>query len=259
MKGGIMNSIQGDYSVFDRFNFERKPVGVKFLSIKPEGIERAKKKVALCEMFNEALESGPFYVQKEDFICVETLVLGMEDPEPVFVSGVAGGEAGLYREIRANRRAYQFIPRMMRGSVNYVVFSPADQLTFDPDVLIVTANNMEQARNILRAEGYSSGNPWSAQGTPILACSWLYVYPVLSGKINYTVTGLHLGMRAINSSIPEGLFVISIPWNLLPTVMDNLRDENLYVEWQSANREEHFAKFNDHCAKLRKQMPNYPD
>ena len=254
-----MDSTREDYSVFDRFNFERKPVGVKFLPIKPEGIERAKKKVALCEMFNEALESGPFYVQKEDFICVETLVLGMEDPEPVFVSGVAGGEAGLYREIRANRKAYQFIPKMIRGSVNYVVFSPVDQLTFDPDVLIITANNMDQARNILRAEGYSSGNPWSAQGTPILACSWLYVYPVLSGKINYTVTGLHLGMRAIKSSIPEGLFIISIPWNLLPTVMDNLKDENLYVEWQSANREEHFAKFNAHCAELRKLMPNYQD
>ena len=26
---------QRDYSVFDRFNFERKPVGVKFLITKP--------------------------------------------------------------------------------------------------------------------------------------------------------------------------------------------------------------------------------
>ena len=69
-----MSSNTLDYSVFDRFNFERKPVGVKFLPIRPEGIERAKKKVALCEMFNEALSSGPFYVQKEDFICVETQV-----------------------------------------------------------------------------------------------------------------------------------------------------------------------------------------
>lgn len=254
-----MKSDPKDYSVFDRFNFERKPVGVKFLPTKPEGIERAKKKVALCEMFIEAPDSGPFYVQKEDFICVETLILGMEDPEPVFVSGIAGGEAGLYREVRANRRVYQFIPKMLKGSVNYVVFSPIDRMTFDPDVLIITADTMEQARNILRAESYSSGNIWSAKGTPILACSWMYVYPVLSGKINYTVTGLHLGMRAIRAPIPEGLFVISIPWTLLPTVMDNLKDENLYIEWQSNSREEHYAKFNAHCEEFRKMMPNYPD
>ena len=254
-----MKSDSKDYSVFDRFNFERRPVGVKFLPIKPEGIERAKKKVALCEMFNEALESGPFYVQKEDFICVETLILGMEDPEPVLVSGVAGGQAGLFKEVRANRRIYQFIPKMMKGSVNYVAFSPIDRMNFNPDVLVITADNMDQARNILRAEGYSSGNIWSAKGSPILACSWIYVYPVLSGKVNYTVTGLHMGMRAINASIPEGLFIISIPWILLPTVMDNLKDENLYTDWESANREEHFAKFNAHCNELRQKMPNYQD
>ena len=146
---------------------------------------------------------------------------------------------------------------MIKGSVNYVAFSPIDRITFDPDVLIVTADNMGQARNILRAEGYSSGNIWSAKGTPILACSWIYVYPAMSGKINYTVTGLHLGMRAIKASLPEGLFIISIPWTLLPTVMDNLKDENLYIEWESANRDEHYAKFNAHCSELRKQMPNY--
>ena len=101
-----MKSDPKDYSVFDRFNFERKPVGVKFLPIKPEGIERAKKKVAFCEMFNESLNRGPFYVQKEDFICVETLVLGMEDPEPVLISGAAGGGAGLFKEVRANREEH---------------------------------------------------------------------------------------------------------------------------------------------------------
>jgi hypothetical protein len=29
-----------DYSIFDKFDFERKPVGIKFLPYKPEGIER---------------------------------------------------------------------------------------------------------------------------------------------------------------------------------------------------------------------------
>jgi uncharacterized protein (DUF169 family) len=252
-----MQPSQIDYSVLERFGFEIKPVGVKFLPLKPEGIKRIENKVAMCEMFYEAHKNGPFYVQKEDFICVEPMILGMVDPEPVFISGLIGGKDRLYRETRACRRVYQFIPRMLKGSVNYVAFSPIDQITFDPDVLIITANNMDQARNILRAEGYSSGNPWSAQGTPILACSWIYVYPAMSGKINYTVTGLHLGMRAMKSPVPEGRFIISIPWILLPTVIDNLKDENLYIESQSANREEHYAKFNALCEQLRQQMPNY--
>lgn len=252
-----MQPNQIDYSVLERFGFEIKPVGVKFLPVKPEGIKRTENRVAMCEMFYQAHKNGPFYVQKEDFICVEPMILGMVDPEPVFISGLIGGTDMLYRETRACRRVYQFIPRMLKGSVNYVAFSPIDQINFDPDVLIITANNMDQARNILRAEGYSSGNPWSAQGTPILACSWIYVYPAMSGKINYTVTGLHLGMRAMKSPVPEGRFIISIPWILLPTVLDNLKDENLYIESPSANREEHFAKFNALCEQLRQQMPNY--
>jgi len=243
-------------SAFERLNLERNPVGVKFLALKPDGIERIKKRVALCEMFYEAQEKGSFYVQKEDFLCVEPLILGMVDPEPVFQSGLAGGEAGLYKEVRANRKVYQYIPKMLKGSVNYVAFSPVDQLTFDPDVLIITAN-VDQARTILRAEGYSSGDMWSAKGTPILACAWIYVYPVMSGKINYTITGLHLGMRAINAPIPQGLFLISVPWNLLPTVLENLQDEGMYKEWQSSGREEHYKKFNEHCAELRQKMPNY--
>jgi uncharacterized protein (DUF169 family) len=248
-----MESTIRDYSAFDRLKLERKPVGVKFLPSKPEGINRIETKLALCEMFWEAQQSEPFYVQKEDFLCVEPIILGMEDPEPVLVSGYVGGSAGLFKEARANRKLYQYAPKLLKGSVNYVAFAAVDRLTFDPDVLIVTAN-VNQARTILRAEGYSTGDKWSSHGTPVLACSWLYIYPVVSGKMNFTITGLSLGMEAINAPIPEGLFVISIPWNVLPTVIENLQDEKMYLSWRSSGREEHFKRFEDRLSQLRKEM-----
>lgn len=248
-----MSSETRDYGVFDRLKLEHKPVGVKFLPAVPEGIQRIPEKQALCEMLLTAQEGPPFYVQKEDLICVEPLVLGMEDPDPVLVSGFAGGAAGLFKEPRANRKLYQYVPRMLRGSVKCLAFSSMDQLTFDPDVLVIVANT-GQARTILRAEGYTSGNEWSCHGTPVLACAWLYIYPVVTGKINFTVTGLSLGMEALNVPIPEGLFIISIPWNLLPTVMENLQDDNLYKSWRTSGRDEHFARFAEHLKDLRKQM-----
>jgi uncharacterized protein (DUF169 family) len=247
-----------DFSSLDKLNLERKPVGVKFLAFKPEGIERTQKRLALCEMFIEAYQSKPFYAQEEDFPCIEPLLLGMKELEPVIISGSVSKNGGMFKESRANRKVFQYIPRMLPGSVNYVAFSSVDQLTFDPDVLIITANVI-QARTILRSEGYSSGDPWSAKGTPILACSWLYIYPFMNGKINYTVTGLSMGMDAINAPIPEGLFIISIPWNLLPTVLENLKDDNLHHSYRAANREEHFKGFHMHLDELRKQLPNYHD
>ncbi len=248
-----MNSSTLDYSAFDKLNLERKPVGVKFLATRPEGIARIEKGPALCEMFKESQEKGPFYVQKEDLVCVEPMLLGMEDPAPPLQSGMAGGKGGLYKEARACRKVYQYLPKMLKGSVNYVAFSPVDQITFDPDVLIVTAN-VKQARQVLRADGYSSGEIWSCQGTPVMACSWLYIYPVLSGKMNFTITGLSLGMEAINMQIPEGLFLISIPWNLLPTVLDNLKDDNLYRSFRAPSREEHFAGFKMTLSQLSEEM-----
>jgi uncharacterized protein (DUF169 family) len=250
-----MGSNARDYSAFDKLNLERKPIGVKFLPTRPEGIERIKEKRAFCEMFKEAQETGPFYAQEDDFMCVEPLLLGMKDPEPVLVSGLAGGTSGLFKEARANRKIYQYIPKMLKGSVNYVVFSPVDRLTFDPDVMVIAAN-VSQARTILRADCYSSGDSWSCQGTPVMACAWLYIYPVLSGKMNFTVTGLSLGMQAINMAFPEGMFLISIPWNMMPTVMENLQDANLYRSWRSSGREEHFKKFDNRLSQLRQEIPH---
>ena len=220
-----MSPTPRDYSVFDKFNFERKPVGVKFLITKPEGVERPDKALNFCEMLKEAQTSSPFYVGKEDFHCIEVLLLGMEDPEPIFVSGLFGAVENLFKEARACRKMYQYLPRMLKGSVKYVAFSPIDQLPFDPDVMVITAT-VSQAQTILRSVGYSTGDYYCSKATPVAACAWIYIYPVLSGEMNYTVTGLGLGMQALDI-LPPGLFLISVPWNLLPTMMENLQE--MYV------------------------------
>jgi uncharacterized protein (DUF169 family) len=235
-----MSSTPRDYSIFDKFNFERKPVGVKFLLIKPEGIRRLDKTLFFCEMFKEAQGREPFFVAKEDWQCVERLLLGMEDPEPMLVSGFFGEKVGLFKEARANRKIYQYLPKMLKGSVNYVAFSSIDKLPFDPDVLVVTATP-SQAQMILRALGYSSGEMYSSKGTPVAACSWLYIYPVLSGELNYTVTGFSTGMKALQV-LPEGLVLISIPWTKLPMIIENLKDLNAGASQQVPNRDEHVKR-----------------
>ena len=215
-----------DYSSLDKFNFERKPVGVKFMITRPEGIKRIDKELNMCEMLKEAQENEPFYVTPEDWVCVgvEQMILGLEDPEPVLVSGIFGGEEGLFQGDNACRAMYDHLPRMQKGSVQYVAFSPLDKLTFDPDVLVMTAT-LPQAQTLLRSINYSTGKPFVSQATPVVACSWIFVYPVVSGELNYFITGLGLGMQALNI-FPPGLFIISVPFQLLPTMLDNVKDMN---------------------------------
>jgi uncharacterized protein (DUF169 family) len=220
-----MSSIQQHLSIFNKFNFERQPVGVKFLLRKPQGIEQLDKSIAFCEMLKEAQQKGlPFYAARENEACAGLIPLGMSDIEPIFGSGQVGPKLEIFKEPRANRRIYQVLPKLERNTVNYVVFSTLEKLSFDPDVLIITANP-SQAEIVLRASSYTNGEIYSSKTTTVLGCAWLYVYPYISGKLNYIVTGLCWGMKALQV-FPEGLILISIPYDLLPTLVHNLQDMN---------------------------------
>jgi uncharacterized protein (DUF169 family) len=244
-----------DYSVLDKLNLERKPVGVKFLSIKPEGIKRIAKRLSFCEMFKEAQTSPPFYVQKEDLKCIEPFILGMEEADPMLVGGLVGEADELFEEARANRKLYQFLPRMVKGSVNYVAFSSVDQLTFDPDVVVFTTN-ATQAYHLLRALNWSSGDMWSARGTSVAACAWIYIYPVLSGEMNLTITGISLGMRTLKV-FPEGLVIISLPWTKLDETLKNLSRMRWKLLSDEITGEEHKKRVDKLFNDLRQKIKNH--
>lgn len=48
----------------------------------------------------------------------------------------------------------------------------------------------------------------------------------MSGELNYVVTGIGYGFRN-QKILPEGLFVISVPYDLIPMLIENLKE----MEW----------------------------
>ena len=218
-----MRPLQTDLSIFEKFKFEKPPVAVKFEFHKPEGIEQIDKNLAFCEMLKEAQQRGtPFYFTKENETCFGTLALGMVDMPPFAESGQIGIKLEIFQEQRANTRLYLELPKIPKGTVNYVVLSPLDKLTFEPDVLILMATP-SQAEIVLRAMSYSTGEIWETKKTGVLGCAWMFIYPYQSGKVNYTVTGLSMGMKA-HEAFPEGWVMISIPYNWIPIITQNLQE-----------------------------------
>jgi uncharacterized protein (DUF169 family) len=213
------------YSVLEKFDFERPPVGVKFLPVKPQGLERPGKLLDFCEMLVEAQNGRAFYVTKDDFTCIGTMLLGMREMDPKFESGLVGPKLGVFKSDRANRRVYQHLPRLSSNLVNYLAFAPLDKMDFDPDILIIMAT-VSQAEILNRARSYTSGEPWTAKATTVAGCAWLYIYPYLTGEINLTVTGFGFGMKA-RRLFPEGRVLLTIPWDRLADVMQNLAE----MEW----------------------------
>lgn len=223
-----------DYSIFSRFDFERQPVGVSFSLKKPEGIRQLDKELGVCEMFKEAQTAEPFYAALENVQC-GTQVMGMTGFPPVMESGQLGKEFSMFKTPSANRRVYDYVPVMPRNTVQYIVHSPLDKLTYDPDVLIFTANP-EQAEILLRASSYSTGQMWNAKGSTCLACAWFYAYPYLSGEINYGISGLGFSMKA-RGVLPAGLVIISVPAEKLSMLMENLQDMEWHPHWFDLGRD----------------------
>jgi uncharacterized protein (DUF169 family) len=220
-----VNSKQLDYSIFDKFNFERKPVGVKYSLEKPEGIKQLDKRLGICEMFKEAQTSQPFYATEENVQCGEHVV-GLVEFPPVMYSGQLGKMFAMFRTPGANRRIYDYVPILPKDSVKYIIHSSLDQMSFDPDILIITANTT-QAEIILRASSYTDGKMWNFKGTTCLACAWIYAHPYLNGELNCTVSGLGYSMKA-REVLPEGLIIITVPFDLLPGLIKDLED----IEWE---------------------------
>jgi uncharacterized protein (DUF169 family) len=179
--------------------------------------------MALCEMLKRAQEGNAFYADKENHICDAGLyVLGQtEAPEP-FLSGEFGAGLKIFEEARSASRLYQYIPKIGKGVINSIAFSPLPKLSFDPDVLIILAKT-SQTEILLRAMSYRTGKMWLSKYSPAIGCAWIFIYPYVTGELNYTITGLGHGMRR-RKLFPEGHQLVSIPFDLLPSMLQALRD-----------------------------------
>jgi len=223
-----MRALQTDLSIFGELKLEKSPVGVKYLFHRPEGIKQLEKKMALCEMLTEAQRSKePFYITRENETCFGAQALGMVPDAP---SAAASGELGvkleLFKDPRANQKLFQSNPNLEKGTVNYVVFAPLDKITFEPDILVLLTD-AKKAEIVLRAMTYSTGELYESKTSTALSCSWLYVYPYVSGKVNYYITGLGFGSIGRKAFEP-GWVLIAIPYNWLPTIAQNLKE----MKWE---------------------------
>ncbi len=242
-----------DYSIFKKFGFERSPVGVSFALKEPKGFRRIDKHLGVCEMFKEAQTSPPFYATVEDVQC-GTQVMGMDGFPPVMVSGQLGKEFCMFKTPAANTRIYDYVPVIPRDTVRYIVHSRLEDLTFDPDVLIITAT-ADQAEIILRASTYTTGKMWNAKGSTCLACAWFYAYPYLTGELNYGISGLGFSMKA-REVLPSGLVIISVPGDMLSMLIENLNDMEWEPEWYRLGRDGFVKGVKDLEARFSADLPS---
>src|SRR4030042_1544847 len=139
-----MSLTKKDLAILDEFSFDVEPVGVKFLVKRPDLIGRIDETMAFCEMIKKAQEGSAFFVDKENHTCEAGLyALGQVDAPESYMSGEFGAGLKIFEEPRSASRLYQYVPRIGKGVVNYIAFSPLNSLPFDPDVLIILSKTSQ--------------------------------------------------------------------------------------------------------------------
>lgn len=228
-----------DFAILNKFDFDVEPVGVKFLAKRPDMVEKLTEKMALCEMLKSAQHGNAFYADKESYTCkAPSFLLGLEqDVSEPLVSGEFGAGLGIFEEPRSASRPYEYLPKIRKGVVNYIAFSPLNRLTFDPDLLIMLAKS-SQTEILLRAMSYRTGKMWVSKFSPAIGCAWIFIYPYVTGELNYSITGLGHGMKR-RKLFPEGQQIISIPFDLLPSMLQALQD----MQWILPSYKPDGAKF----------------
>ena len=123
--------LRNDYSPLLSLNVDLPPIGVKFSFFRPNNIAPLEKSVemSLCEILHKAqVDNKPFYFSRENAeTCVGKIILGMESFTGFEMSGQIGERLGVF-EARANQ-IFISSSRIEKDTVNYVLFSPVDQLT----------------------------------------------------------------------------------------------------------------------------------
>jgi uncharacterized protein (DUF169 family) len=214
---------QDDLLILEKFKFDLQPVCIKYVSKIPEKITKLNEKIAFCEMLKKAQSGEVFYSDVFNHTCeAGPYVLGYEDGKEQFLSGQFGAGLEAFKDERAASRVYHYIPKIAKGVIRYVAFAPLDKLQFDPDVIVFLVN-LNHAWILLRAISYKTGKMWSSKCSAVISCSWLMVYPYLTGEINFFSSGLGFGIKR-RKLFPEELQFISIPFDQFHNILEALRE-----------------------------------
>jgi uncharacterized protein (DUF169 family) len=235
-----------DFAVLDRFDFKYAPVGFKFFNVASDleglGLEQLDSNIAWCQMLSEAQKGRAFYATAENHYCEPGIFLsGHGELSALAAGGRIGPPFDIFPDERANRRVYKHITVLAAGSTYATGFSPVSKLTFDPDLLIIACDNMDQGERVLRATQWDTGDMVVSHMTYVMGCNWMFTYPYVTGNINTVWTGVCYGMKMYKLYEP-GRPIVVIPWHHIDRVLRNISEMPWSLPGHTDNKEEAYQK-----------------
>jgi uncharacterized protein (DUF169 family) len=202
------------------------PLAVKMLTSEEEIPQDAKRPLrdygasfTLCQALALGRREGLTVVlDKDSQSCPIALTgLGFVRPE-AYLSGKYT-LAPTNRPAEAQKKAAEAIPRFEFGKFRYILISPIQKASFDPDVIIFYGSGAQVMR-MIQAAVFASGESLTSRSSGAGGCLLPIVEPIVEGKCKYAVPGN--GERRLGL-IADGELAFSMPSNRFEEVVRGLK------------------------------------
>jgi uncharacterized protein (DUF169 family) len=202
------------------------PLAVKMLHSEDEISQDAKRPLrdygasfALCQAFALCRREGlTIVLDKESQSCPIALVgLGFVRPDEYLSGKYALAPAN--QSMKARIRVAEAMPRFEYGKFKYILISPIQSASFDPDVILFYGNGAQVMR-MIQAAVFASGESLTSKSTGAGGCLLTVVAPILEGVCKYTVPGN--GERRLGL-VADGELGFAMPKNRFEEVVSGLK------------------------------------
>jgi uncharacterized protein (DUF169 family) len=202
------------------------PLAIKMLQSEDEISQDAKRPLrdygasfALCQAMALGRRDGlTIVLDKESQSCPIALVgLGFVRPEE-YLSGKYA-LAPTNQPSQARMRAAEAMSRFQFGKFKYILISPIQSASFDPDVIVFYGNGAQVMR-MIQASVFASGENLTSKSTGAGGCLLTVVAPILEGVCKYTVPGN--GERRLGL-VADGELGFAMPKNRFEEVVSGLK------------------------------------
>ena len=202
------------------------PLAIKMLHSEDEISQDAKRPIkdygvsfALCQAFALSRKEGlTIVLDKESQSCPIALVgLGLVRPDEYLSGKYALAPAN--RPSKAQIKAAEAMPRFEYGKFKYILISPIQSASFDPDVILFYGNGAQVMR-MIQAAVFATGESLTSKSTGAGGCLLSVVASILEGVCKYTVPGN--GERRLGL-VADSEFGFAMPKNRFEEVVSGLK------------------------------------
>jgi uncharacterized protein (DUF169 family) len=202
------------------------PLAVKMLTSEEEIPQDAKwplrdygASFTLCQALALGRRDGVTIVlDKDSQSCPIALAgLGFVRPE-AYLSGKYA-LAPTNRPAEAQKKAAEAMPRFEFGKFRYILISPIQRASFEPDVIIFYGSGAQVMR-MIQAAVFASGESLTSRSSGAGGCLLPIVGPIVEGKCKYSVPGN--GERRLGL-IADGELAFAMPRNRFEEVISGLK------------------------------------